>query len=91
MGGKSDASPWNSDESRKVKRLMGFYEFEVFRGKSAFYADVPRVRRCTKMPHWFLSVKSRLPWTATKKAERETEEYREIGKQVRILTQRWQK
>jgi len=51
MGEKSDASPWNGDESRKVKRLMGFYEFEVFRGKSAFYADVPRVRRCAKMCH----------------------------------------
>lgn len=37
MGRKSDASPWNGDESREVKRLMGFYEFEVFRGKSASY------------------------------------------------------
>lgn len=51
MRGKSDASLWNSDESRKVKRLMGFYEFEVFRGKSAFYADVPRVQTCAKMRH----------------------------------------
>lgn len=39
------------DESRQVKRLMGFHEFEVFRGKSAVYADVPRVRRCAKMRH----------------------------------------
>lgn len=36
---------------REVKRLMGFYEFEVFRGKSVFYADVPRVRRYAKMRH----------------------------------------
>ncbi|XP_070151922.1 alpha-tocopherol transfer protein-like [Polyergus mexicanus] len=49
MGRKSDASVWNSDESREVKRLMGFYEFEVFRGKSAFYIDVSRVQMCAKM------------------------------------------
>lgn len=39
-----DAFPQNNDESREVKRLMGFCEFKVLRKESAFYADVPRVR-----------------------------------------------
>jgi hypothetical protein len=63
----------------------------VFRGKSAFYADVPRVRRCAKMRHWFLSAKSRLPRTyeMRQRAEgrRETGEKRwniAMGKQVRF-------
>lgn len=42
--GKSDgAPPWNSDESREVKRLMRFSEFTVLREESAFYTDVLRV------------------------------------------------